>query len=69
MRKQFLIALQRIITQRNTPDTIILNNGSQFKLSKATVDKAWQKSITHENVQKFAKDAEIKRKLLSFFYG
>ena len=53
MAEQFLMAWQRLISQRNTPDTIILDNAPQFKLTKTTVDKTWQQPITHENVQKF----------------
>ena len=62
--EKFLMALQRYLWWRNTPDTIILDNAPQFKLKKTTVDKAWQQSITHENVQKFTSDAGIKWKFI-----
>ena len=65
--EQFLMVLQRFISRRNTPDTIILDNAPQFKLTKPTVDKAWQQSITHENVQKFTSDAGIKWKVIVEF--
>ena len=61
------MVLQRFISRRNTPDTIILDNAPQFKLTKPTVDKAWQQSITHENVQKFTSDAGIKWKVIVEF--
>ena len=66
--EQFLMALQRFISRRNTPDTIILDNAPQFKLTKTTVDKAWQQSITHENVQRFTSDAGIKWKFITEFF-
>ena len=68
--EQFLMALQRFISRRNTPDTIILDNAPQFRLTKVTEDKAWQQSITHENVVRFAGDAGIKWKfIIEFFPG
>ena len=48
----------------NTPDIIILENVHQFKLTKTTVDKAWQQSITNENVQRFTRRA-IQKKFLT----
>ena len=65
--KQFLMTLQRSISRRNTPHTIILDDASQFKLTKTTVDKAWQQSIMHENVQRFTSDAGIKWKFIIEF--
>ena len=58
--EQFLMALRRFISRRNTVHTAILDNALQFKLTKTTVDKAWKQSITHENVQRFTSDAGIK---------
>ena len=65
--EQFLITLRRFISRRNTPHTIILDNAPQFKLTKTTVDKAWQQSITHENVQRFTSDAGMKWKFIIEF--
>ena len=62
--EQFLITLRRFISRRNTPHTIILDNAPQFKLTKTTVDKVWQQSITHENVQRFTSDAGMKWKFI-----
>ena len=63
--EQFLMALRKFISRRNTPHTIILDNAPRFKLTKTTVDKAWQQSITHDNVQRFTSDAGIKWKFIT----
>ena len=65
--EQFLMALRRFISRRNTPHTIILDNAPQFKLTKTTADKAWQQSITHENMQRFTSDAGMKWKFIIEF--
>ena len=61
------MALWRFISRRNTPYTTILDNAPQFKLTKTTVDKAWQQSITHENVKTFKSDTGIKWKFIIQF--
>ena len=65
--EQCLMALRRFISRRNTPHTIILDNAPQFKLTKTRVDKAWQQSITHENMQRFTSDAGMKWKFIIEF--
>ena len=65
--EQFLMTLRRFISRRNTPHTIILDNAPQFKLTKTRVDKAWQQSITHENMQRFTSDAGMKWKFIIEF--
>ena len=65
--EQFLMTLRKFISQRNTPHTIILDHAPQFKLTQMTVDKAWQQSVTHENVQRFMSDAGIKWKFIIEF--
>ena len=65
--EQFLMTLRRFISRGNTPHTIILDNAPQFKLAKTTVDKAWKRSITHENVQRFTSDAGMKWKFIIEF--
>ena len=65
--EQCLMALRRFISRRNTPHTIILDNTPQFKLTKTRVDKAWQQSITHENMQRFTSDAGMKWKFIIEF--
>ena len=62
--EQFLKAPKRFISRRNTSDTIILDNALQFKLAKTAVDKAWQSSITHEDVQNFTATTDIKWKFI-----
>ena len=37
--EQFLMALQRFTSRRNTADTTILDNAPQVKLTKKTADK------------------------------
>ena len=61
------MVLQRFVSRRNTLDTIILEYTSQFKLTKTTVDKERQQSITHENVHRFTSDAGIKWKFIIEF--
>ena len=65
--EHFLIALQRFISRKNTPDTIILDKAPHFKLTKTTIDKSWQQSIMHENVERFTSDAGIKWKFVIEF--
>ena len=65
--EQFLMTLRRFISRRNIPHTNILENAPQFKLTKTTVDRAWQQSITHENVQRFTSDAGMKWKFIIEF--
>ena len=65
--EQFLLALRRFISRRNTPHTIFLDKAPQFKLTKKTIDKAWQQSITHGNVQRFTSDVGIKWKFIIEF--
>ena len=65
--EQFFMALQRFISRRNTPDTIILDNVPQFKLTKTTLDKAWQQPISHENMQRFTSHVRIKWKFIIEF--
>ena len=65
--EQFLTALQKFTSRRNTLDTIILDSAPQYKLKKTTVDKAQQQSITHENVQRFTSHAGIKWKFIITF--
>ena len=66
--EQFLMSLRRFISRRNTPDTIILDNAPQFKLTKTVVDKAWQQTITHEDVENFTSNAGIKWKFIVEFF-
>ena len=61
------IALQRFISRKNTPDTIILDKAPHFELTKTTIDKSWQQSIIHKNVEKFTSDAGIKWKFIIEF--
>ena len=65
--EQFFVALQRFISRRNTPDTIILDNVPQFKLTKTALDKAWQQPISHENMQRFTSHVRIKWKFIIEF--
>ena len=48
--EEFLLALQRCIARHGNPGEIISDNAAQFKLSKSTVDVAWQKVIKDTSV-------------------
>ena len=61
------MALRRFMSRRNTPDTIILDNAPQFKLTKTTMDKAWKSTITDEKVQGFTSNVGIKWKFIVEF--
>ena len=45
------MALRRFITRRGKPGEIISDSAAQFKLSKSTIDVAWQKVIKNPSVQ------------------
>ena len=54
------MALQRFIARRRNPSEIISDNAAQFKLSKPTIDDAWQKVIKNPSVQSYTSNQEIK---------
>ena len=62
--EQFLMTLGRFISRRGTPKEIILDNAPQFKLTKTTIGKAWQKVVTDENVHSYTANQNIKWKFI-----
>ena len=58
--EQFLMTLRRFISRRSTPKEIILDNAPQFKLTKTTIDKAWQRVVTGEDVHSYTANQNIK---------
>ena len=65
--EQFLMTLRWFISRRGTPKEIILDNAPQFKLTKTTIDKAWQKAVTDENVHSYTANQNIKWKFIVEF--
>ena len=54
------MALKRFISSRGTPKKIILDNVPNLKLTKTTIDKAWQRVVTDEDIQSYTKNQYIK---------
>ena len=48
--EHFLMAFRRFVSRSGTPHYQLSDNGSQFKLAKSTIDLAFEKSLTSENV-------------------
>ena len=48
--EQFLLALSRFITRRGKPPRNILDNASQFNLTKSLLDIAWENIIRDPDV-------------------
>ena len=65
--EQFLMALRRFISRKGTPKEIILDNASQFKLTKTTIDKAWQRVVMDEDVHSYTANQNIKWKFIVEF--
>ena len=57
---EFLLALRRFIARRGTPREIILDNASQFKLTKSTMDTAWEKIVKDPTVQSYVAERGTK---------
>ena len=50
---QFLLCLRRFIAGRGKRKLIISDSAPQFKLTKSTLDKAWQLATTHPDTQSY----------------
>ena len=57
--EQFLLCLRRFIARRGKPKQIILDNAPQFKLTKSTVDEAWQFATTNPDTQSYLANERI----------
>ena len=58
--EEFLLALRRFVTRWGNPSEIISDNAAQFKLSKSTIDDAWQKAIKVPSLQSYISNQGIK---------
>ena len=51
--EELLLDLRRFIARRGKPQQIILDDAPQFKLTKSSVDIAWENAVSDGNVQSF----------------
>ena len=58
--EEFLLALRRFISTRGKPQQIVLDNAPQFKLTKSSVDVAWENAIRDSDVQSHIVEQRIK---------
>ena len=65
--EQFLMALRRFIARRGKPDEIILDNASQFKVTKSAVDLAWNKVINDPDIYNYCSSNSIKWNFITEF--
>jgi len=57
---QLLLCLRRFIARHGKPELIIYDNAPQFKLTKSTLDEAWQFATTLPDTQSYLANEEIK---------
>ena len=48
------------MSRRGTPKEIKLDNTIQFNLTKTSIDKAWQRVVTDEDVHSYTANHNIK---------
>ena len=60
MTEKFLMALRRFMSRRGTPKEIKLDNTIQFNLTKTSIDKAWQRVVTDDDVHSHTANHNIK---------
>ena len=58
--EEFLLALRCFIARRGKPQQIVLDNAPQFKLTKSSVDVAWENAIRDLDVQSHIAEQRIK---------
>ena len=58
--EEFLLTLSHFIARRGKPQQILLDNAPQFKLTKASVDVAWENPIRDSDVQLHTTEQRIK---------
>ena len=51
--EEVLLDLRRFTARRGKPQHIILDDAPQFKLTKSSVDIAWENAVSDGNVQSF----------------
>ena len=57
--EQFLLCLRRFIARRGKPKQTISDNAPQFKLTKSTVEEAWQFATTNPDTQSYLANERI----------
>ena len=58
--EEFIMVPRRFIDRREKPSYIISDNASQFKLSKSTIDVAWNNVTTDPAVASYIANEGIK---------
>ena len=58
--EEFLLAMRRFIARRGKPQQIVLDNVPQFKLTKSSLDVAWENAIRDSDVQSHIAKQRIK---------
>ena len=58
--EEFLLALRRFTARWGKPQRIVLDNAPQFKLTKSSVDVAWENAIRDTDVQSLIVEQRIK---------
>ena len=58
--EEFLLVLRRFIARRAKPQQIVLDNAPQFKLTKSSVDIAWENVLGDLDVQSHIAEQKIK---------
>ena len=56
---------EQFISRRGTPKKIIPDNAPQFKLTKTTIDKAWQRVVTDEDVHSYTVNQNYQQEIHS----
>ena len=62
--EEILLALRRFIARWGKPKQIVLDNASQFELTKSSVDVPWENAIRDLNVQLHMAKQRIKRSFI-----
>ena len=62
--EEILLALRRFIARWGKPRQIVLDNATQFELTKSSVDVPWENAIRDLNVQLHMAKQRIKRSFI-----
>ena len=65
--EQCIMTLRRFISTRGTPKEVLLDNAPQFKLTKMTIDKEWQRVVTGEDVHSYTASQNIEWRFIVEF--
>ena len=58
--EEFLLALKRFVSQRDTPVEIISDNALQFRAANSMLDLVWKNMLTSEDLQNYISNSGIK---------